>query len=1019
MQIKSGSPSSNARFDQIKPRSISASVAADFERKVAAANPGILGSDLAGAGGMAGQGILRNPSRRFYDPEFSTTAIFLPKNRREINRWCRYFYDHDEIVGAVLDLHSELPHSRAEIMCSDSSIKKKVEECLDTTQFFSKLPPINLEFLKIGEVFIHTPFDESTGLWKDIIIHNPDFVEVSASPFADDEYVIELIPDEQLKKLINSTKPQDMQLKKRLPESIVRRVLSGKNIPLNNEEITHIARKSNPYDMRGKSILGRLFRLLMYEDKLREAQITIADNFIYPLKIFKLGDRQNNWVPDESHQAALASMLQQANFDPNFALIYHFGLEVDYVTVADKIMKLDNEWDEINKKKMMALGVSQEFLTGGSTYASANVGLQTQLARYKATRDLFEVRWIQNKFLRGLAEKNEWYTRDKKEIIGHYRIARTGADKEARLLIPKFVWHKKLMLRDDQAFLTFLNNVYSQGKGPVSALTLLQYMGIDLEDELARKKLQVQLENKIGVYIQPPGGTPSSAMPPAPGTENKQGPVAAVAAKVLKKLGISKVEKTKEAEEEDSKIEPAQMGTTSQSELLTGSADKKDSLEVEDSIESKSDLKAPEGYSYSLHYDPKTWNQNLNSPYLDVPVVSLLKGFDELESYPDKKARLEQLLNKLYQQGKLYSYSKTKFIPYNVDIEQPDWTDTLILSEIHNWLSVVLGKREDQDLNFKQLGLNAYSQGQLKGFQEQGINEVIITNNTKRIGQRYSIKNLLNLGSNLAQTLSSNFEVPVFIPIIQGNVTVDSQIQPTSNFYVNTLKVENCPIEIVDEMKSVVNFLVTLYPQIGKKLFKSINFVDDVVNTKEWETSVRTEAESSLPDTGDDQKLKTLLLDNKVYQTKIQNKGFLPIYETPEVLYISKWILNENKSIIKIILDSLNYISDKFLAHINSSFDTSCLDLSEEEIDTYKMLGVLQPSIYNDISCYLLDDQFKKESLDSKLVEGKMWDKQGKCLVKNSVNPSQLFQENIEKWVVLPHTLSPMISQFFSKVFKK
>jgi len=27
---------------------------------------------------------------------------------------------------------------------------------------------------------------------------------------------------------------------------------------------------------------------LMYEDKLREAQISIADNFIYPLKVFKL-----------------------------------------------------------------------------------------------------------------------------------------------------------------------------------------------------------------------------------------------------------------------------------------------------------------------------------------------------------------------------------------------------------------------------------------------------------------------------------------------------------------------------------------------------------------------------------------------------------------------------------------------------------------------------------------------------------------------------------------------------------
>ena len=109
-------------------------------------------------------------------------------------------------------------------------------------------------------------------------------------------------------------------------------------------------------------MLSRCLRLYMYEDKLREAQITIADNFIYPLKIFKLGDPNIGWVPNETHQIALGQMLQQANFDPNFSLIYHYGLQVDYVTVSDKLMNLNSEWDEITKRKMIDVGASQNFM---------------------------------------------------------------------------------------------------------------------------------------------------------------------------------------------------------------------------------------------------------------------------------------------------------------------------------------------------------------------------------------------------------------------------------------------------------------------------------------------------------------------------------------------------------------------------------------------------------------------------------------------------------------------------------
>ena len=64
----------------------------------------------------------------------------------------------------------------------------------------------------------------------------------------------------ELRKLINSTRPEDQVLKKRIPKEIITRVLTGRNIQLNQEEVTHIARRSNPYDVRGTSMLKKIFR---------------------------------------------------------------------------------------------------------------------------------------------------------------------------------------------------------------------------------------------------------------------------------------------------------------------------------------------------------------------------------------------------------------------------------------------------------------------------------------------------------------------------------------------------------------------------------------------------------------------------------------------------------------------------------------------------------------------------------------------------------------------------------------
>ena len=97
-----------------------------------------------------------------------------------------------------------------------------------------------------------------------------------------------------------------------------------------------------------------------------------------------------------------------------------------------------------------------------------------------------------------MAQRNEWYTRDKKELAFNFRIKRTAAENNERLATPDIIWHRKLSLREDQNYLTFLNNIYNSNKGPVSPITLLRAMGLDATEELKRKRRGKELENRIG-----------------------------------------------------------------------------------------------------------------------------------------------------------------------------------------------------------------------------------------------------------------------------------------------------------------------------------------------------------------------------------------------------------------------------------------------------------------------------------------------------------------------------------------
>lgn len=423
-----------------------------------------------------------NPS--FYHPLFQTTNMMLPRDRRERNEWCRHFYRTEPIVATSLDLHTEFPISNFNHVCSDPAIKEFFDYLsFDRLDIINLLLDIGLEYWKIGDVFPFGQLNENEGMWDKFTLLNPDYIDIKSSVFAGDPS-IELIPDEQVRAIVQGgPKGQYGDIYRQLPEDVIRAVKNGKNIKLDNRLVSHISHKASQYETWGTPVLNRCFKTLIYKDKLRQAQDSIATRHIMPLRVAKIG-APGEPMPSQDDLDSFRDTLLDADMDPNYFIVYHYGLQFDYVGSSGKILPLNQEFDFIQKELMNGLGINQAMLNGeGPTYANAQVGMETLARRYMSYRLRLE-NWIKYKVYKPIAEIQGFYKPIPSEVNGGYRIANR---KDRQLMIPDIRWDNP-DLTSNQSIMNFIQQL--QTKGLVSMHTVLPMLGLDATTE--KNNLEVE-----------------------------------------------------------------------------------------------------------------------------------------------------------------------------------------------------------------------------------------------------------------------------------------------------------------------------------------------------------------------------------------------------------------------------------------------------------------------------------------------------------------------------------------------
>lgn len=205
-------------------------------------------------------------------------------------------------------------------------------------------------------------------------------------------------------------------------------------------------------------------RTLVYRDKLRQAQTSIASRHMTPMRVVSAENMDANDTEELRNQVDLALA------DPDYSIITNFEINWQEMGSQGRLLDLTSEYDLTDRQLYAGLGTTESMLSGESSYSGDRINIEIVNTRYMLLREIVQ----------DLVEQHMF-----KPMCARMGFIEQDDDGEDEVIFPSMTF-TRLGLRDNADTFDHLFSLYQ--KGSLDVDIILELLNVD--PVMTKKKIE-------------------------------------------------------------------------------------------------------------------------------------------------------------------------------------------------------------------------------------------------------------------------------------------------------------------------------------------------------------------------------------------------------------------------------------------------------------------------------------------------------------------------------------------------
>lgn len=399
----------------------------------------------------------------FGGPAYNTTFMgILPEyNENALLMYYRDCYYFDSVAGATVDIISSFPFSDWTLTGIANNHVPLFSESLSRLNMRSLLQEISNAYL-VDSAFIGSlVYDEKSKAFQDVLIHDFANSTISPRPFYTIDPVIEVNSANQMNQFISAQSPFTKEVLASYPKQLLDTFSAG-SVVLDPLSTIYLPRRGLQ-DRASVSYLKRLLPVYLLEKVLYRGTLIEATKRLRSTSHITVGD--DTWEPNNAEMAAILGDFQRSELDPLGAwIVTRQGVNVTDIRPGGDFWKWTDNIDTLTPFKLRALGISEAFLSGDASYATAEAAISVFLDNMDAYRDYLSFKIFTSKIFPLISVLNGLY-RDptKAKKINSTSDLLYNLNNKKNLILPDIRWHKSLEGKNTDSEFDLLEKLSEKG----------------------------------------------------------------------------------------------------------------------------------------------------------------------------------------------------------------------------------------------------------------------------------------------------------------------------------------------------------------------------------------------------------------------------------------------------------------------------------------------------------------------------------------------------------------------------